>query len=213
MIPPKPAARARRVSLWRYLRLFRQDILSAQPEHLYRAWMAEFRTPFFRSYMINDPALIRQVLNERPDDFPKSKRVTEGLRLLLGQSVFVTNGAQWQRQRRIIDPAFEGGRLRDTYPAMLAAADAAVVRLGAIGNGTVEIEAEASHAAADIIFRTLFSIPRTSDRERGLRRLSRPSTRSADPQSWGVFTAAEVDSETFPAGRQDDCGADSQPYL
>lgn len=159
MIPPKPAARPRRVSLWRYLRLFRQDILSAQPEHLYRAWMAEFRTPFFRSYMINDPALIRQVLNERPDDFPKSKRVTEGLRLLLGQSVFVTNGAQWKRQRRIIDPAFEGGRLRDTYPAMLAAADAAVVRLGAIGNGTVEIEAEASHAAADIIFRTLFSIP------------------------------------------------------
>ena len=133
MIPPKPAARPRRVSLWRYLRLFRQDILSAQPEHLYRAWMAEFRTPFFRSYMINDPALIRQVLNERPDDFPKSKRVTEGLRLLLGQSVFVTNGAQWKRQRRIIDPAFEGGRLRDTYPAMLAAADAAVVRLGAIG--------------------------------------------------------------------------------
>ena len=80
MIPPKPAARARRVSLWRYLRLFRQDILSAQPEHLYRAWMAEFRTPFFRSYMINDPALIRQVLNERPDDFPKSKR-SVGLQL------------------------------------------------------------------------------------------------------------------------------------
>ena len=37
MNPPKPAARPRRVSLWRYLRLFRQDILSAQPEHLYRA--------------------------------------------------------------------------------------------------------------------------------------------------------------------------------
>ncbi len=159
MIPPKPAARPRRVSLWRYLRLFRQDILSAQPEHLYRAWMAEFRTPLFRSYLINDPVLIRRVLNERPDDFPKSSRISEGLRLLLGQSVFVTNGAKWKRQRRIIDPAFEGGRLRDTFPAMLAAADAAVARLGAAGDGPVEIEGEASHAAADIIFRTLFSIP------------------------------------------------------
>jgi hypothetical protein len=46
MIPPKPPARADRVSLWRYLRLFRADILSAQPARLYRAWMAEFRTPF-----------------------------------------------------------------------------------------------------------------------------------------------------------------------
>ena len=159
MIPPKPPARPRRIPLWRYLRLFRQDILSAQPEHLYRAWMAEFRTPFFRSYLINDPALVRRFLNERPDDFPKSSRVTEGLRLLLGQSVFVTNGEIWKRQRRIIDPAFEGGRLRDTYPAMLAAADSAVARLGRLGEGPVEIEAEASHAAADIIFRTLFSIP------------------------------------------------------
>jgi len=48
MIPPKPASRAANVSLWQYMRLFRRDILSAQPERLYRAKMAEFRTPFFR---------------------------------------------------------------------------------------------------------------------------------------------------------------------
>ncbi len=158
MIPPKPAARTDRVSLWRYLRLFRQDILSAQPAKLYRAWMAEFRTPFFRSYLINQPDLLRTVLNERPLDFPKSERVGEGLRPLLGNSVFLTNGPEWQRQRRIIDPAFEGGRLRDTFPAMLAAGQAAVMRLRA-REGVVEIEEEASHAAADVIFRTLFSIP------------------------------------------------------
>ncbi len=118
MIPPKPAPRPDKVSLLRYLRLFRADILSAQPARLYHAWMAEFRTPFFRSYLCNDPALVRLVLNERPDDFPKSDRVGEGLRPLLGSSVFVTNGEVWKRQRRIIDPAFEGGRLRDTFPAM-----------------------------------------------------------------------------------------------
>lgn len=156
MIPPKPAARPDRVSLWRYLRLFRQDILSAQPARLYRAWMAEFRTPFFRSYLCNDPALVRRVLNERPGDFPKSDRIGEGLRPLLGNSVFLTNGAVWKRQRRIIDPAFEGGRLRDTFPAIWASGQAAVARMPL---GEVEVEAEMSHAAADVIFRTLFSIP------------------------------------------------------
>ncbi len=156
MTPPKPTPRADKVSLWRHLRLFRADILSAQPARLYRAWMAEFRTPFFRSYLCNDPALIRLVLQERPADFPKSARIREGLAPLLGNSVFLTNGAAWARQRRIIDPAFHGGRLRDTFPAMLAAGKAAVDRMPV---GMVEVESQMSHAAADVIFRTLFSIP------------------------------------------------------
>ncbi|NDW52514.1 cytochrome P450 [Aliiroseovarius sp. PrR006] len=159
-LPPKPPSRPGRVSLWRYAKLFRKDILSAQPARLYRAWMAEFRTPFFRSYMCNDPELIDLVLKGRPDDFPKSDRIREGLAPLLGNSVFVTNGEVWKRQRRIIDPAFEGGRLREVFPAMWDAANAAVARFEAPATGKpVEIESHTSHAAADVIFRTLFSIP------------------------------------------------------
>ncbi len=158
-LPPKPTSRPDKVSLLRYLRLFREDILSAQPARLYRAWMAEFRTPFFRSYMINQPEIIKTLLKERPDDFPKSDRISEGLRPLLGNSVFLTNGETWKRQRRIIDPAFEGGRLRETFPAMWHAAEACAARLSAHDGKVIEIEAETSHAAADVIFRTLFSIP------------------------------------------------------
>ncbi|MEM6888250.1 MAG: cytochrome P450 [Pseudomonadota bacterium] len=156
---PKPASRAARVSLWRYGRLFRRDILSAQPDKLYDAWMAEYRTLFFHSFMANDPGLVRCVLKERPGDFPKSDRVGEGLRPLLGQSVFLTNGAQWERQRRIIDPAFEGGRLRHAHRAIVAAACAATARIEARSGTDLDVEPEASHAAADIIFRTLFSVP------------------------------------------------------
>ena len=158
-VPPKPDSRPDKVSLWRYAKLFRQDILSAQPARLYRAWMAEFKTPFFRSYLMNQPDLVKTVLKTRPDDFPKSDRIGEGLRPLLGNSVFLTNGETWKRQRRIIDPAFEGGRLRETFPAMWDAAEAAAVRFGDLDGQVVEIEAETSHAAADVIFRTLFSIP------------------------------------------------------
>jgi cytochrome P450 len=159
MIPPKPAARPDKTSLRNYVKLFRKDILSAQPAKLYRAWMAEFRTPFFRSYLVNQPDLIKRVLNERPMDFPKSARIAEGLKPLLGEgSVFLTNGAAWRRQRRIIDPAFEGGRLRDTFEAMVASGRSAVARLDG-QSGPIDIEPQTSHAAADVIFRTLFSIP------------------------------------------------------
>lgn len=157
---PKPVARQDRVSLWQYLKLFRKDILSAQPARLYRAWMAEFRTPFFRSYLVNDPVLVREVLHDAPEDFPKSDRIAEGLRPLLGESVFLTNGATWARQRRIIDPAFERGRVRESFAAMQDAARNAVARLEARrAADLVEIEEVCAHAAADVIFRTLFSVP------------------------------------------------------
>ncbi|WP_425429544.1 cytochrome P450 [Celeribacter neptunius] len=158
--PVKPAPRPERVSLFSYLLRFRKDILSAQPVRLYRAWMAEFRTPFFRSFLCNDPELIDRVLSERPEDFPKSTRLFEGLVPLLGHSIFITNGAEWQRQRRIIDPAFESGRLREVFPAMWDAAVAGGDRLAEMADGRViDVEPQMSHIALDVIFRTLFSLP------------------------------------------------------
>ena len=159
-LPPKPASRAGKVSLWTYFKLFKKDILSAQPARLYRAWMAELRTPFFRSYMCNDPELVNLVLRERPKDFPKSERIRTGLKPLLGESIFISNGALWEHQRRIIDPAFEGGRLRTVFPAMWDSGVAVVERLRPLADGRpVEIESHASHVAMDVIFRTLFSVP------------------------------------------------------
>lgn len=57
--------------------------------------MAEFRAPFFRNCLCNDPAPVKRVLHDRPDDFPKSNRIREGLNPLPGRSVFVTNGEAW----------------------------------------------------------------------------------------------------------------------
>ncbi|KAE9630107.1 cytochrome P450 [Parasedimentitalea maritima] len=159
-VPPKPASRQGRVSLWTYFRQFKKDILSSQPAHLYRAWMAEMRTPFFRSYLCNDPALVDLVLKQRAQDFPKSERIRVGLKPLLGKSVFISNGETWARQRRIIDPAFEGGRIRKVFPSMWDSGVAAVQRLKPLADGSpVEIEAQTSHLAMDVIFRTLFSVP------------------------------------------------------
>lgn len=157
MIPPKPTSRPRKMRLWGHFKRFRRDILSAQPAHLFGAWMAEFKTPFFKSYLVNDPDVVDRVLRKQPENFPKSERVARGLHGLLGRhSVFVTNGAEWKRQRRILDPAFAHGRIKDSYPAMLAAVQAAVARLP---SAPFEAQAFTSHLAADVIFRTLFSVP------------------------------------------------------
>ena len=164
MIPPKPAARQGKGSVWRFIRDFRRDILSAQSERLYSAWMAEFRGPFIHSFTCNDPQLIDTILRKRPMDFPKSPRMAAGLQPLLGNSSFISNGETWLHQRRIIDPAFEGGRLREAFPAMWDATQAGTARLAALADGRdIDIEPQTSHIAADVIFRTLFSIPIESE--------------------------------------------------
>ncbi|MDT1063265.1 cytochrome P450 [Paracoccus sp. CPCC 101403] len=160
MIPPKPPSRRGKGSVWRFIRDFRGDILSAQSDRLYRAWMAEFRGPFIHSFTCNDPQLVDLVLRRRPMDFPKSPRMAAGLQPLLGNSSFISNGATWLHQRRIIDIAFAGGRLREAFPAMWDASEAAVARLAPLADGTeTDIEPQTGHVAADVIFRSLFSIP------------------------------------------------------
>ena len=74
-------------------------------------WIYLYSPAFFHSFLINQPVLIQLVLQQRLDDFSKSSRIATGLYSLLGESVFLTTGSIWQRQRqrRIVNPAFEGG--------------------------------------------------------------------------------------------------------
>ncbi|GIX15078.1 MAG: cytochrome P450 [Paracoccaceae bacterium] len=157
MTPPRPPARPEGAGLLTRLRLLRRDLLSAQPERLYRAKMAHVSTPFGASVLVNEAPLVAEVLLRRPQAFPKSPVIADMLRDLLGRSVFVTDGAEWARARALIDPAFAGGRLRQILPAIDAAARAGVARLAP--GGAVEIEAATAHIAADAIFRALFSRP------------------------------------------------------
>jgi hypothetical protein len=137
----------------------------------------------------------RRILKARPLDFPKSDRVGEGLRPLLGASVFLTNGETWARQRRIIDPAFEGGRLRDTFPAML---ERAVQRRHGWRTGEQDIEPAMSHAAADVIFPHAFLHPDRGRRRRGLQRIPGLSAQPADPEPARVSALAALDAPRAP---------------
>jgi cytochrome P450 len=88
----------------------------------------------------------------------------EALKPLLGESIFTTNGAQWQRQRDMMNPAFEQARLQVAFPLMREAAVAMVERLAGLADGSAhDVEIEMTHVTADIIFRTILSTPMESE--------------------------------------------------
>ncbi len=156
-LAPKPASRPEGIGVIKRIGLFRRDMFSSQPARLYRAWMAQVRVPFYRSFLVNQPELVRRVLIDEAGNFPKSEVLSDTLHPLLGDSIFATNDAQWRAQRDIINPAFKGCP-RQAFSCMREAGEAAIERLEVRSDGEpVEMEFVTSFLAADIIFRTLFS--------------------------------------------------------
>lgn len=158
--PHYPKPRTKRASIWSLFFSARHSWLDALYERSYRMHMGEVHLPGLALYMVNEPSLVRRVLNEEQALFPKSKLLGQALEPLLGASIFTTNGAQWKRQRDMMNPAFAQARVQVAFTAMRAAAEDMIARLEKISNGApYDMELEMTHVTADIIFRTIFSTP------------------------------------------------------
>jgi cytochrome P450 len=130
------------------------------PESGYRMKVGEVTGPGGVALFPTDPGTVHRILVEEADDFPKSVAVADTLGLLLGDSIFVSNGDVWKRQRRMMTPAFEHTRVKVVFDMMLEAAKDMLERLDAVADGrTVDVEEEMTLVTADIIFRTIFSRP------------------------------------------------------
>ena len=136
-----------------------------------RSWFAllnewDFRVPLGRIevmgrplFLVNDPPLVRQVLVDQVERFPKHPLTLWLLQPLIGHAIFSVNGAEWARQRRLVDQAFQVAHLRRVFPQMRGAVEALLERLERFGEGPVEMEAEMTLVTADVIVRTLLSRP------------------------------------------------------
>ena len=103
-----------------------------------------------------DPALVRTLMTEHADALIRWERGREVFAELMGQSVLVTEGAVWQRQRRMLMPAFAPKRMAG-YAALMTAA--AAQGLDDIAEGEVAMDTLFSHLTMDVILRVLFSRP------------------------------------------------------
>ncbi len=142
----------------------RHSWLDALYERSYRMRMGEVHLPGLALYMVNQPDAVTLVMEDSGTRFPKSPLLGEALKPLLGESIFTTNGAQWRRQRAMMDPAFALARLQVAFPPMQAAVNAMMDRLQQLPKSSEhDIEVEMTHVTADIIFRTIFSCPMEGD--------------------------------------------------
>ena len=87
------------------------------------------RLPGVQLFLVKIPELIRQVLVDKSESFPKHELSEVVLKPLLGDSIFTTNGPIWKRQRRMLDPAFGQAKLKEVFTLMQGGSDALLERL------------------------------------------------------------------------------------
>lgn len=153
---PKPLKRKASMLLMFFGK--RRSWLDGLYERSYGMKMGQVSLPGLELYMVNEPPLVRRILIEQAAKFPKHALLGKLLKPLLGESIFTTNGEQWQRQRQMMDQSFAHTRLKLVFPLMKAAASAMQDRLDRLPDGAAyDVDIEMTHVTADIIFRTILS--------------------------------------------------------
>ncbi len=155
---PKPLDRSSKQSLWNLFKRGRRSWLATLYEGSYEGRISRVRLPGVQLFLVKFPDLIKEVLVDKFQHFPKHELSETVLKPLLGESIFTTNGPTWERQRRMLDPAFGQAKLKEVFSLMRGGADAMIQRLDAVEDGgEVDIEMEMTHVTADIILRTILS--------------------------------------------------------
>ena len=157
--PPAPVPLTPIRSLLRVIRQGEGDLLSLVPAAAYREPVTPLGYSRRSILLVNDPEALRDVLTDPLERFPKNDLMVGALEPLVGDSIFVSSGAPWRRQRAMVDPAFSHMRINRAFPAMSAAVDDFESRFDACARSgeTVSLDVAMSQLTADVICRTIFS--------------------------------------------------------
>lgn len=162
--PPHPRPHSALVSLLRVMWHGDGNLLELLPGAAYRFGAGSLGYSRRSTVLFNDPALIEQILRDDGARFPKSDLMVNALEPLIGGSIFVTDGALWRRQRAMIDPAFTHMRIGHAFKAMQQSVRDHIAhwQVYAEDAKTFSLDLAMSHLTADVICRTTFSLPLTS---------------------------------------------------
>jgi cytochrome P450 len=126
--------------------------------------LACFRLGPVRAYIVNNPRLIREVLVAKHKHFRRPKLITQPLAKIDGNGLVLSEGDFWQRQRRLIQPAFASRRFG---PYARATVDYTLRMLDGWSNGaSLNIADAMTRLTLQIIAKTLFGVELAGQAER-----------------------------------------------
>ena len=78
----------------------------------------------FSFYLVNHPALVKQVLQETHENFDKNSIIYDRFRHAFGDGLVVAEGKRWRRQRKLMQPLFGQQAIKRYFDMMVASVEA-----------------------------------------------------------------------------------------
>src|SRR6201998_2802048 len=142
--------------LWYAFRKFRPANPILLFQHLAEKYgdIAHYKIGRHHIVFLNHPDYIREVLVVQNDNFIK-ERTVQRTRMLLGEGMITSEGAQHRQQRQVAQPAFHRQRIPEYASAMLA--EAVRMRETWRDGEQRDIAVDMMHLTLNVVARTLFA--------------------------------------------------------
>jgi cytochrome P450 len=125
VIPPAPKVHVKDLPTLRHLLMAQRNSIGIFPDYAFAVPFARRTLLGVDAVLINDPEGIRHVMASNAADHVRPKMMPRVLRPLLGQGIFLAEGTEWRRQRRMLSPAFTPHNVGLLLPHFTAAANEA----------------------------------------------------------------------------------------
>jgi cytochrome P450 len=108
--------------------LYRQWMLAGNPALFFDRLVRDFGDfvhyrGLFSFYLINHPALVKQVLQETNKSFDKHSVIYNRFRNAFGNGLVVAEGDRWRRQRKLMQPMFGPNAIKQFFALMVDSAE------------------------------------------------------------------------------------------
>lgn len=151
--PPTVTPPEQPLSLLPYLYHFVRNPLTVLPRVAFEEPVAQYGLDLT---VVTDPALIKRVLLDERENFPKTHFERETLGPLLGNGVLIAQDPDWRWQRQVAAPLFRHADILDYVPAMVASANETIENWRRSGSiGARNVDEDMTHATFRVIAETM----------------------------------------------------------
>jgi cytochrome P450 len=200
IVPPAPAVHPEDLPSIRLLFGSIRNSLAIWPNYAFD--IAFNRNTLFgvESALINDPAGVRHMMATNAANYVRPAMLPRIMRPLTGRGIFLAEGGEWRRQRRLLSPSFAPHHVNILIPHFMAAANDLVHQIE--GRRSVDLSADYQTAALNAVLRALFSMPDHEERDRIGDLVRQYVTGPGRPQIFDGFAKSETSFAFALGGRR-----------
>lgn len=157
VVPPAPKPATAVLPLWRTILQLRRNALVTWGEPAYE--LEIFSRPFLgrQSFLVNRPDAVRRVLVDNHANYGRTPATHRILGPVLGEGLFLADGAAWRHQRRTVAPAFAPRSLAVAARHVAQVTEETLAELAARGTAAVDLLRVMQRLALEVAGRSFFS--------------------------------------------------------